>query len=63
MTFLPSGDLLVTEKKGTLLLVRLHDRSKEPVKGLPEVAYGGQDGLGDIVPDPQYKENRLIYLP
>ncbi|MFO7601333.1 MAG: PQQ-dependent sugar dehydrogenase [Candidatus Desulfacyla sp.] len=62
MTFLPGGDLLVTEKPGTLLLVRLNDRSKVPVKGLPKVAYGGQGGLGDIVLHPQYKENHWIYL-
>ena len=62
MTFLPGGDLLVTEKPGTLLLVRLGDRSKTPVKGVPKVAYGGQGGLGDIILHPQYKENHWIYL-
>lgn len=62
MTFLPSGDLLVTEKKGTLLLVHLDDRSKVSVKGLPRVAYGGQGGLGDIILHPQYKDNHWIYL-
>lgn len=62
MTFLPSGDLLVTEKAGTLFLVHLDDRSRVPVKGVPEVAYGGQGGLGDIILHPQYKENHWIYL-
>ena len=62
MTFLPSGDLLVTEKAGALLLVHLGDRSRVPVKGVPEVAYGGQGGLGDIVLHPQYKENHWVYL-
>ena len=62
MTFLPSGDLLVTEKSGILRLLRLDDRSKVSVKGLPKVAYGGQGGLGDIVLHPQYKDNHWIYL-
>ncbi|SEA05927.1 Glucose/arabinose dehydrogenase, beta-propeller fold [Desulfuromusa kysingii] len=62
MTFLPSGNLLVTEKQGSLLLVDLDDDSKVSVKGLPEVAYSGQGGLGDIVLHPQYKENHWIYL-
>ncbi len=62
MTFLPNGNLLVTEKAGTLLLVNLNDRSKVPVKGLPKVAYGGQGGLGDIILHPQYKKNHWIYL-
>ncbi len=61
MTFLPGGDLLVTEKIGTLLLVQL-DGSKIPVQGVPKVAYGGQGGLGDIILHPQYKDNNWIYL-
>ena len=62
MTFLPNGNLLITEKNGTLLLFHLGDRSKMPVGGVPKVAYGGQGGLGDIVLHPQYKDNQLIYL-
>jgi len=62
MTFLPDGDLLVTEKNGTLLLVHPDDRSRVPVKGVPGVAYGGQGGLGDIILHPQYRDNQWIYL-
>jgi glucose/arabinose dehydrogenase len=62
MTFLPNGDLLVTEKTGSLLLVHLDNRTKVPITGLPKVAYGGQGGLGDIVLHPQYKKNHWIYL-
>jgi glucose/arabinose dehydrogenase len=62
MTFLPGGDLLVTEKNGTLIMVHLEDRSKVSVKGIPNVAYGGQGGLGDIILHPQYKDTHWIYL-
>lgn len=62
MTFLPNGDLLVTEKPGTLFLVRLSDLSRVAIKGVPLVAYGGQGGLGDIILHPQYKDNHWIYL-
>ncbi|MCW8814498.1 MAG: PQQ-dependent sugar dehydrogenase [Chlorobium sp.] len=62
MTFLPDGDLLVTEKGGNLLLVKPDDRSKVPVQGVPEVAYGGQGGLGDIILHPEYNDNDWIYL-
>lgn len=62
MTFLPNGDLLVTEKAGTLLKVNLTTGTQRAVQGLPQVAYGGQGGLGDIVLHPQYEENHWIYL-
>ena len=62
MTFLPGGDLLVTEKPGVLLLIKLEDRSLVTVKGVPDVAYGGQGGLGDIILHPQFEDNHLIYL-
>ncbi len=62
MTFLPNEDLLVTEKTGTLLLVRLQDGSRLPVRGVPKVAYGGQGGLGDIILHPEFKNNRWVYL-
>tara|TARA_R110001592_G_scaffold175466_5_gene414703 strand:+ start:22904 stop:24043 length:1140 start_codon:yes stop_codon:yes gene_type:complete len=62
MTFLPGGDLLVTEKAGTLQLFQPDERSKVSVQGLPEVAYAGQGGLGDIVLHPQYSENHWLYL-
>lgn len=62
MTFLPNGDMLVTEKSGTLLLVTADGSSKTPVKGIPKVAYGGQGGLGDIILHPDFTSNKLIYF-
>jgi glucose/arabinose dehydrogenase len=62
MTFLPDGNVLVTEKAGTLVLVNLNDGSRKSVKGLPKVAYGGQGGLGDIILHPQYNKNNWVYL-
>ena len=62
MTFLPGGDLLVTEKPGTMLLVSADGATKAVVSGLPEVAYGGQGGLGDIILHPEYETNSLVYL-
>lgn len=62
MTFLPDGDLLVTEKAGNLLLISADGRSKVAVDGLPEVAYGGQGGLGDVILHPEYEMNKLIYI-
>ena len=61
MSFLPDGRLLVTEKPGVLKLWR-DDGKVVEVSGVPEVEYGGQGGLGDVLPHPDFAENRMIYL-
>ena len=62
MTFLPGSDMLVTEKRGNLLLVSADGLSKVPVDGVPKVAYGGQGGLGDVILHPEYGRNKLVYI-
>jgi glucose/arabinose dehydrogenase len=61
MTFLPGGDLLVTEKRGALKLRRADGRTLD-VAGVPQVSYGGQGGLGDVVLHPDFARNHLVYL-
>lgn len=61
MTFLPDGSMLVTEKRGDLLHVSANG-DKAEVGNMFEVAYGGQGGLGDVVLDPDFADNRHIYL-
>ena len=61
MTFLPEGPLLVTEKRGSLMLLA-QDGTLAEIGGVPRVAYGGQGGLGDIVLHPNFEDNRLVYL-
>lgn len=64
MTFLPDGRALVTERKGALKLVTLTDNtaSMVTVSGTPDVAYGGQGGLGDVVLSPDFTNDGFVYL-
>lgn len=62
MCFLPNGNLLVTEKKGSLVLFNPDDGIRKTVRGVPKVAYGGQGGLGDVIIHPQFEDNHWIYL-
>jgi aldose sugar dehydrogenase len=61
IAFLPDGRMLVTEKPGRLRIVAQDGQLSEPVSGLPEVDARDQGGLLDVVLDPDYAENNLIY--
>ncbi len=62
MAWLPDGDMLVTEKPGRLRVVRDGELLPEAVPGVPEVFYRGQGGLFEVVPHPDFSENRWVYL-
>ncbi len=62
MAFLPDGRLLVTEKKGNLLIVTREGDQSRPLRGVPDVDYGGQGGLGDVMLHPDFADNGIIYL-
>lgn len=63
MTFIPgTNQALVTEKRGNLKLLWSDTGRISDVAGVPEVDYGGQGGLGDVVLHPDFANNRLVYL-
>ncbi|MBX3529560.1 MAG: PQQ-dependent sugar dehydrogenase [Rhizobiaceae bacterium] len=59
---LPQGGLLVTEKQGNLRHVGEDGALGEPISGVPEVDARGQGGLLDVTLDPDFEQNRLVYL-
>ena len=62
LTFLPNGDMLVTEKPGRLRVVRGGKLETAPVTGTPEVWAVGQGGLLEVLPHPQFAKNQWLYL-
>ena len=62
MTFLPDGRMLVTERKGSVYIVTQTGQKTRPLGGIPDVAYGGQGGLGDIELHPDFSNNNLVYI-
>lgn len=62
MAFLPNDDILVTERAGTIRVVRNGKLLDESVSGVPEVYHAGQGGLLDIMPDRDFATNRKLYL-
>ncbi len=58
-----TGKFLITEKAGTAKLFNPADGTVlEVTSGLPEVAYGGQGGLGDVAFAPDYADSGTVYL-
>lgn len=63
LAFLPGGDMLVTERSGTLRVIRGGKLDPKPVRGLPDNIYvAGQGGLLDVALHPEFEKNQLIYL-
>ncbi len=62
MAWLPNGDMLITEKPGRLRIIRDGQLLPEAIPGTPEVFYEGQGGLFDVLPHPNFNDNRWVYL-
>lgn len=61
ITFLPDGNILVTERAGRLRIVSADGTLSAPVTGLPEMVVAKQGGLLDVALDPDFAQNNLIY--
>ena len=62
MTFLPDGRMLITEKRGAVVIVTQDGKKSAPLDGVPRVEDRGQGGLGDIILHPDFEQNRQVYL-
>lgn len=62
LAFLPDGNMLVTERPGTLRLVTPDGTISDPIAGVPEVDARGQGGLLDVELGPDFDAERWVYL-
>jgi glucose/arabinose dehydrogenase len=62
LAFMPDGRLLVTEKPGRIRIVEADGRLGAPLAGLPAISVGGQCGLLDVVLDPKFTDNGIVYF-
>lgn len=67
LAFLPDGRALLTESAGRLRLLVPDGTGRlrlqpEAINGLPELYTEGQAGLFEVLPDPDFARNQLIYL-
>ena len=61
LAFLPNGDLLISERAGTLHRYS-NGKLSPPIEGLPPIRSEGQGGLLDLCLHPDYKKNGWIYF-
>ena len=61
MTFLPDGRMLVTEKKGDMLLVSADGQQRQTVATI-RVDSAGQGGLMDVVLAPDFATSNRVYF-
>jgi aldose sugar dehydrogenase len=62
LAFLPDGNMLVTEKAGSLRLVSSSGTVSAAISGVPAVNSAGQGGLLDVVLDPAFASNQRVYM-
>lgn len=59
---LPDETWLITEKEGALRMLSADGTLSEPISGTPEVDARDQGGLLDVAIDPEFEDNRFVYL-
>jgi glucose/arabinose dehydrogenase len=62
IAFLPSGEMLVTERPGRVRVLRGDKLDPTPVAGVPTVQAAGLSGLFDIALHPQFATSHFVYL-
>ena len=62
MSFLPDGDLLVSDISGKIYRVNRNGGKKAMISGVPKVFYKGQGGMLDVEVHPEFEKNNLVYF-
>jgi glucose/arabinose dehydrogenase len=62
IAFLPDGNFLVTQNAGTMRVVRPDGVVSAPIAGVPDVKSVAAQGLHDVLLDPEFAKNRLLYF-
>lgn len=62
LAFLPDRSILIAERPGRLRILSPDRHLSQPLSGLPPIKAIGTKGLHDVVLDPDFARNRLVYL-
>jgi len=62
VAFLPDGNFLITQNSGTMRIVKPNGVVMAPLTGMPGVKAVAAQGLHDVVLDPDFVRNRILYF-
>jgi glucose/arabinose dehydrogenase len=62
MAHMPNGKMMVTEVPGRLRIITPDGKVSAPIKGVPGVRGWGSRGLNDVILDPDFEKNRVLYF-
>lgn len=62
LAFLPNGAMLISENAGDIRLLDKNRLLSAPLVGMPDISHEGWAGLFDVLVDPDFAENQLIYF-
>lgn len=62
MAHMPGGNMIVTEVPGRIRIISADGTVSDPLSGMPPVRAWGSRGLNDILLDPDFENNRMIYF-
>lgn len=62
LAFLPNGHMLVAERYGFIRVAHMDGFYSAPITGVPDTKIVAAESLHDVVIDPDFAHNRLIYF-
>ena len=62
LAYLPDGKILLSELRGAFRIVDTDGSVSQPLRNTPKVVFAGQGGLSDVIIDPEYLTNSVIYF-
>jgi len=62
LAFMPNGKMLVTERYGFIRVAQMDGFYSAPIAGVPDTKIVAAESLHDVVVDPDFAHNRMIYF-
>jgi len=62
LAFMPNGKMLVTERYGFIRVAQMDGFYSAPIAGVPDTKIVAAESLHDVVIDPDFAHNRMIYF-